>query len=64
MWMSLLSVIGLALIVLAVVLHSARNAAARRKGRKRATQIRQRLADQPSEPQRIYREVPIRLGQH
>lgn len=64
MWMSLLSVIGMALIMLAVVVHSARKAAVRRKGLKRATQIRLRLEDQPSEPRRIYREVPIRLGQN
>jgi hypothetical protein len=62
MWISLLSVIGVSLILLAMVIHSARNAANRRRGKKRAMQIRLRLQDQPSEPRRAYREVPIRLG--
>jgi len=64
MLMSLLGVVGVSLIVLAIVIHAARNVASRRKGEKRARLIRQRLQDQPSEPRRAYREVPIRLGQH
>jgi hypothetical protein len=64
MLMSLLGVVGVSLIVLAVVFYSAKNLANRRKGEKRAKLIRLRLQDQPTEPRRVYREVPIRLGQH
>jgi hypothetical protein len=62
MWMSLLSTAGVALLLLAAIVHSARNAAHRRKGRKRATLMRLRLQDQPSEMRPAYREIPIRLG--
>jgi len=64
MLMSLLSVAGVALILLAIVFHSARSVANRRRGKKRATLIRLRLEDQSTEPRRAYREVPIRVGQH
>lgn len=63
MLMSLLSVVGVAIILLAVVVDSARNAASRRKVQQRATLIRLRLQDQPSESRPAYREIPIRLGQ-
>ena len=61
MWMSLLSAVCATLVLLALF-HKARSAAARRKGRKRATLMRLRLQDQPSEPRRMYREVPIRFS--
>ena len=64
MLMSLLIVMGLSLLLLAMVVHSARSVANRRKGKKRATLIRLRLQDQPGETRRGYREVPIRLAQH
>ena len=62
MWMSLLSAVGAALVLLALVVRSTRRAASRRRGLKRATLMRLRLQDQPSEPRRMYREVPIRFG--
>jgi len=64
MLITLLGVVAVSLIVLAIVFHSARNVADRRKGKKRANLIRLRLQDQPSEPRRAIREVPIRLAQH
>jgi len=64
MLMSLLGVVGVSLIVLAIVFRAARNVANRRKGEKRANLIRLRLQDQPNEPRRAYREVPIRLVHH
>jgi hypothetical protein len=64
MLMTLLSVAGVSLILLAILFHGARNLANRRKGEKRAKLIRLRLQDQPTETRRVYREVPIRLGQH
>jgi len=64
MLMSLLSVAGVALILLAMVFHSARNLANRRKGKKRATLIRLRLQYQPAETRPGYCEVPIRVGPH
>ena len=64
MLITLLGVVAVSLIVLAIVFHSARNVADRRKGKKRANLIRLRLQDQPSEPRRAIREVPIRPAQH
>jgi|KBSMisStaDraftv2_1062788.scaffolds.fasta_scaffold18322_3 hypothetical protein len=64
MLITLLGVVAVSLIVLAIVFHSARNVADRRKGKKRANLIRLRLQDQASEPRRAIREVPIRLAQH
>ena len=64
MLMTLLGIVAVSLIVLAIVFYSARNVADRRKGKKRANLIRLRLQDQPSEPRRAIREVPIRLAQH
>ena len=64
MLMTLLSVVAASLILLAIFFHGARKVANRRKGQKRAKLIRLRLQDQPIEPRRVYREVPIRLGQH
>jgi hypothetical protein len=58
MLMSLLSVVGVSLILLAMVFHSARNVATRRKGEKRAKLIRLRLQDHPAESGRSIGEFP------
>ena len=64
MLMTLLGILAVAFLLLGIVFHGARKIANRRKGEKRAMLIRLRLQDQPIEPRRMYREVPIRLGQH
>jgi len=62
--LTLLSVAGAALIVLALVLHAVQIVAMRREARKRAEMIRLRLQEEPSGQHVVYRKVPIRLGGH
>ena len=62
MLLSLLAIVGFAVVVLALVLHFARNASRRRQSRKTAELIRMRLADEPGPQRTIYREIPIRLS--
>ena len=60
--LTLLSVGGAALIVLALVLHAAQTVALRREARKRAELIRLRLQEEPSGQHVVYRKVSIRLS--
>ena len=60
--LTLLSVGGAALIVLALVLHAVQNVATRREARKRAELIRLRLQEEPSGQHVVYRKIPIRLN--
>ena len=62
MLLSLLAIVGFALVVLALGLHFASQAARRRRSRKTAQLIRMRLQDEPREQRTIYREIPIRLS--
>jgi len=61
MLLPLLAVVGFAVVVLALVLHAARNVARRHQTRKRAELIRQRLQDEPNAQRRAFREIEIRL---
>ena len=58
---TLLAIVGFAVVVLALVLHAARNVSQRRQTRRRAELIRLRLQDQP-EQRLAYRKVEIRLS--
>jgi len=60
--LTLLSIAGAALIVLALVLHAVQTVALRREARKRAEMIRLRLQEEPSGQHVVYRKVPIRLS--
>ena len=60
--LTLLSIAGAALIVLALALHAVQSVALRREARKRAKLIRLRLQEEPSDQHVVYRKIPIRLG--
>jgi hypothetical protein len=60
--LTLLSIAGAALIVLALVLHAVQTVAMRREARKRAEMIRLRVQEEPSGQHVVYREIPIRLS--
>ena len=62
MLLSVLAILGIAVIVLALVLHTAESVAQRRDARKRAELIRLRLQDEPDTERAIYRKVQIRLS--
>ena len=62
MLLTLFAVVGFAVVVLALVLHAARNVANRRQARKRAELIRLRLQDPPSSQRVAFREIEIRLS--
>jgi len=61
MLLSLLAILGLALVVLALTLDAARRAAHRRQCHKKAELIRLRLQEQAAGQRIAYREIPIRL---
>jgi len=58
---TLIAAVGLALVVLVLLLHTARNVARNRRTRKTAELIRLRLQDEPSAQRIAYREVEIHL---
>jgi hypothetical protein len=62
MLLSVLAILGVAVIVLALVLHAAESVARRRETRKRAELIRLRLQDEPGAERAVYRKVQIRLS--
>jgi hypothetical protein len=62
MLLTLLTVVGFAVVVLALVLNAARNVARRRRALKRAELIRLRLAEEPSARRVAYRKIEIRLS--
>jgi hypothetical protein len=62
MLLSVLAILGLAVVLLALVLHAAESVAQRRLTRKRAELIRLRLQEEPNAQRTIYRKVQIRLS--
>jgi hypothetical protein len=62
MLLSVLAIVGFAVILLALVLHGAESVAQRRETRRRAELIRLRLREEPDAKRTIYRKVQIRLS--
>ena len=62
MLLTLLAIVGFAVVVLALVLHAARNVTRRRQTRKRAELIRLRLQEEPAQTRAAFRKVEIRIG--
>ena len=62
MLLSVLAILGFAVVLLALVLHAAESVGQRRQTRKRAELIRLRLQEQPAAERTIYRKVQIRLS--
>jgi hypothetical protein len=62
MLLSVLAILGFAVVLLALVLHGAESVAQRRLARRRAELIRLRLQDEPNTERPIYRKVQIRLS--
>jgi hypothetical protein len=62
MLLSSLAILGVAVVLLALVLHAAESVAQRRLAHKRDELIRLRLRDEPNTDRVIYRKVQIRLS--
>jgi len=62
MLLTVLALLGVAVILLALVLHAAESVAQRRETRRRAELIRLRLHEEPEAERTFYRKVQIRLS--
>jgi hypothetical protein len=62
MLLTVLAILGFAVVLLALVLHAAESVARRREARKRAELIRLRLQEEPAQQRLAYRKIQIRLS--
>ena len=62
MLLTVLAIAGFAVVLLALVLHTAESLAQRRETRKRAELIRLRLQDEADAERPAYRKIQIRLS--